>query len=171
MTFNSKVCFWNSGSTFDFGRPLPLYIQVQTSSYGKVINPSKLKEGAQREMGQTGIPHGVPLCGNGMSPATGGSWNLGCNCLFQPRPGGNLRGTAPTLSTDSRPGTPVVRVNARLLLTPNLVTHTPLLSPGRARDNPLWISESFLKNNKSKRELSHTRRSEDINICIPYRSL
>ena len=68
-------------------------------------------------MGQTGTPHGVPLSGNGMSPATGGLWDLGCCCLFQPRPGGNLRGSAPKLSTDSRPGTPVV--NARLHLTPN----------------------------------------------------
>ena len=39
-------------------------------------------------MGQTGTPHGVPMSGNGMSPATGGLWDLGCCYLFQPRPGG-----------------------------------------------------------------------------------
>ena len=49
-----------------------------------MINPSNLKEGVQREMGQTGIPHGVPLSGNGTNPATDGSWNLGCYCSFQP---------------------------------------------------------------------------------------
>ena len=91
-----------------------------------MINPSKPKEGAQREMGQTGTPHGVPLSGNGMSPATGGLWVLGCCYLFQPRPGGNLRGAAPTLPTDSRPGTPAV--NARLHLTPN-----PRSAPGTIR--------------------------------------
>ena len=93
---------------------------------GKVINPSKSKEGAQREMGQTGTPHGVPLSGNGMSPATGGLWDLGCCWLFQPRPGGDLRGSTPKLSTDSRPGTPVV--NARLHFTPN-----PRSTPGIIR--------------------------------------
>jgi len=65
-----------------------------------------------------------PQPGNGMSPATGGLWDLGCCCLFQPRPGGNLRGSTPKLSTDSRPGTPVV--NARL--TPN-----PHSTPGTNR--------------------------------------
>ena len=45
-----------------------------------MINPSKSKEGAQRDMGQTGTPHGVPLSGNGMSPATGGLWDLGDSC-------------------------------------------------------------------------------------------
>ena len=59
----------------------------QCQACGKVINPSKSKEGVQREMGQTGIPHGVPLSGNGMSLATGGLWDLGCCYLFQPRPG------------------------------------------------------------------------------------
>ena len=38
----------------------------QCQACGKVINSSKSKEGVQREMGQTGIPHGVPS-GNGMS--------------------------------------------------------------------------------------------------------
>jgi len=68
-------------------------------------------------MGQTGAPHGVPLSGNGMSPATGGLRDLGCCYLFQPRPGGNLRGSLPKLPTDSRPGTPVV--NTRLHFTPD----------------------------------------------------
>ena len=44
------------------------------------------------EMGQTGTPHGVPLSGNGMSPVTGGLWDLGCCYLFQPRPGGTSEG-------------------------------------------------------------------------------
>lgn len=100
--------------------------QATVSGVRKVINPSKSKEGAQREMGQTGTPHGVPLSGNGMSPATGGLWDLGCCCLFQPRPGGNLRGSAPKLSTDSRPGTPAV--DARLHFTPN-----PRSTPGIIR--------------------------------------
>ena len=42
--------------------------QATVSGVRKVINPSKSKEGAQREMGQPGTPHGVPLSGNGMSP-------------------------------------------------------------------------------------------------------
>ena len=68
----------------------------------------------------------MPLSGNGTSPATGGLWDLGCCYLFQPRPGGNLRGSAPKLSTDSRPGTPVV--DARLHFTPN-----PRSTPGIIR--------------------------------------
>ena len=100
--------------------------QATVSGVREGDQPSKSKEGAQREMGQTGTPHGVPLSGNGMSPATGGLWDLGCCWLFQPRPGGNLRGSTSKLSTDSRTGTPVV--NARLHLTPN-----PRSTPGTNR--------------------------------------
>ena len=122
---------------------------------GKVINPSKSKEGAQREMGQTGTPHGVPLSGNGMSPATGGLWDLGCCWLFQPRPGGNLRGTAPTLPTDSRPGTPAV--NARLHLTPN-----PRSAPGTIRTVRLAHHISHCADLAESRLIEHPKASKTL---------
>ena len=120
-----------------------------------MINPSKSKEGAQREMGQTGTPHGVPLSGNGMSPATGGLWVLGCCYLFQPRPGGNLRGSAPKLSTDSRPGTPVV--NARLHFTPN-----PRSTPGTNRTVRLAHHVGHQAGLAESRLIEHSKASKTL---------
>ena len=120
-----------------------------------MINPSKSKEGAQREMGQTGTPHGVPLSGNGMSPATGGLWVLGCCYLFQPRPGGNLRGAATTLPTDSRPGTPAV--NARLHLTPS-----PRSAPGTIRTVRLAHHVSYYADLAESRLIWHPKASKAL---------
>lgn len=123
-----------------------------------MINPSKPKEGAQREMGQTGTPRhagDVPLSGNGTSPATGGLWDLGCCCLFQPRPGGNLRGAAPTLPTDSRPGTPAV--NARLHLTPN-----PRSAPGTIRTVRLAHHVSHYADLAESRLIEHPKASKTL---------
>ena len=106
-------------------------------------------------MGQTGTPHGVPLSGNGMSPATGGLWVLGCCYLFQPRPGGNLRGSAPKLSTDSRPGTPVV--NARLHFTPN-----PRSTPGTIRTVRLAHHVGHQAGLAESRLIEHSKASKTL---------
>ena len=57
-----------------------------------MINPSKPKEGAQREMDQTGRPHGLPLSSNGLSPAPGGPWTSVVVACSSPDLGGTSEG-------------------------------------------------------------------------------